>query len=207
MFPSSRNSGVEGPRQTVGEASSSPSAQDDMYLRVLENVRSGRLDGGQRFVQPNSWAGALVAGKPQMQVNMESFIEGCAFKTGMSGAMGFGLGIALGIFTSMLDPAIAGEPMSGTVGPQAKPMTVKQTAKEIGKRSMGYGKSFGAIGAMFSGTECMLESYQGRTGSANSVVCGCVVGGALGLRAGVKPGVMGCAGFAAFSAAIDHFMR
>ena len=85
---------------------------------------------------------------------------------------GFGLGIALGIFTSMLDPAIAGEPMSGTVGPQAKPMTVKQTAKEIGKRSMGYGKSFGAIGAMFSGTECMLESVGDNDGGG---MCGGLV--------------------------------
>ena len=42
-----------------------------------------------------------------------------------------------------------------------------------------------------------VAQYQGRTGSANSVVCGCVVGGALGLRGELdqflsQPSCAGC---------------
>ena len=77
--------------KTVGESSSSADVDtetsDTVLLGIMANVQSGRLGGG-RYVQANSWAGAMVAGKPDMQVKMESFIESCSFKTGMAGAMG-----------------------------------------------------------------------------------------------------------------------
>ncbi len=68
--------------------------------------------------------------------------------------------------------------------------------------------------------------YRGKSGMSTAVMSGCIVGGVIGLRgkmsalnilvikvcvcvcvAGVKAGAVGCAGFAAFSAAIDYFMR
>lgn len=36
---------------------------------------------------------------------------------------------------------------------------------------------------------------------------GCFTGGVLAAKAGPKAAAMGCAGFAAFSAAIDYFMQ
>ena len=41
----------------------------------------------------------------------------------------------------------------------------------------------------------------------NSVSAGCITGGLLAMNAGPQAAAMGCAGFAAFSAAIDYFME
>ncbi len=41
----------------------------------------------------------------------------------------------------------------------------------------------------------------------NGVSAGCITGGVLAAQGGPYAIVVGCAGFAAFSAAIDHFMK
>lgn len=41
----------------------------------------------------------------------------------------------------------------------------------------------------------------------NGIMAGCVTGGVLGAKAGPQAAAVGCAGFAAFSAAIDYYMR
>ena len=98
------------------------------------------------------------------------------------------------------------------------------------------GKNFGAIGLMFAGTECVLVSgltivfetsdledflwqnlaaqfenpltdgYRGWHDWTTSPTVGFMVGGSMGLRAGIKPGLYGGAGFAVFSYIIDRFM-
>lgn len=41
----------------------------------------------------------------------------------------------------------------------------------------------------------------------NGIGAGCITGGALAYKAGPYAAGLGCAGFAAFSAAIDYYMR
>jgi hypothetical protein len=41
----------------------------------------------------------------------------------------------------------------------------------------------------------------------NSVSAGCITGGILSSRGGPQASLMGCAGFAAFSAVIDYFIE
>jgi mitochondrial import inner membrane translocase subunit TIM22 len=69
-----------------------------------------------------------------------------------------------------------------------------------------YAKGFGAVGAIFAGSECVIEKARAKHDMYNSVYAGCFTGGALAARAGPQAMCAGCATFAAFSAMIDHFM-
>lgn len=79
--------------------------------------------------------------------------------------------------------------------------------KDMGSRSYSQAKTFGLIGLMYSGTECCIEGFRAKSDLHNSVAAGCITGGALAYKAGPQAAAFGCAGFAAFSAAIDYYMR
>lgn len=125
------------------------------------------------------------------------FFESCVFKSVLSCVVGGGLGAAFGLFTAGIDPNI-----TGTQTP-----TVRLVWKEMKFRTVSYAKNFALIGAMFAGTECVIESYRGKTDLVNGTASGAVVGGVIGFRAGLQAGVIGAAGFAVFSAAIDYYFR
>lgn len=63
------------------------------------------------------------------------------------------------------------------------------------------------VGALFSGTECCIEGLRAKNDLTNGIAAGCITGGILGAKAGPQAALLGCAGFAAFSAAIDAYMR
>lgn len=84
---------------------------------------------------------------------------------------------------------------------------IKAGLKDMGKASWSSAKNFGMIGALFSGTECCIEGFRGRNELSNGVAAGCVTGGILARNGGPTAVAVGCGGFAAFSAAIDYYMR
>ena len=84
---------------------------------------------------------------------------------------------------------------------------VRRGFKDMGARSWSSAKNFGIVGALYSGTECCIEGLRAKNDLTNSVAAGCVTGGILGAKAGPQAAAFGCAGFAAFSAAIDAYMR
>ncbi|XP_022109664.1 mitochondrial import inner membrane translocase subunit Tim22-like [Acanthaster planci] len=142
--------------------------------------------------------GLPQAPKTREELTMERVMESCTFKTVMSCVLGFALGAAIGLFAASVDP----------VDPdQAAKQKARDVLKDMGRRSVFHAKNFALIGAMFAGTECIIESYRGQSDWKNSPIAGCVTGGLIGYRAGLKPGVAGCVGFAAFSAAIDHYFH
>ena len=77
----------------------------------------------------------------------------------------------------------------------------------MGSRSFSSAKNFGLVGLIFSGTECCIEGYRAKNDLTNGVAAGCLTGGILASKAGPQAAALGCAGFAAFSAAIDAYMR
>jgi mitochondrial import inner membrane translocase subunit TIM22 len=79
--------------------------------------------------------------------------------------------------------------------------------KDMGSRSFSSAKNFGKVGAIFAGTECCIEGYRAKNVLSNGVMAGCITGGVLAAPAGPQAAAVGCAGFAAFSAAIDYYMR
>ena len=77
----------------------------------------------------------------------------------------------------------------------------------MGQRSFSSAKNFGLVGAIFAGTECCIEGYRAKNDMKNGIASGCITGGILAAKAGPQATMIGCAGFAAFSAAIDSYMR
>ncbi|KAL8711771.1 MAG: hypothetical protein Q9220_003942 [cf. Caloplaca sp. 1 TL-2023] len=121
--------------------------------------------------------------------------------------MGFALGGAFGLFMSSMS---YDTPLSPN-GQQLTNLPLRQQLsrgfRDMGSRSYSSAKSFGLIGLIFSGTECCIESYRAKSDWKNGSAAGCITGGALGAKAGPQAAAFGCAGFAAFSTAIDAFMR
>ncbi len=77
----------------------------------------------------------------------------------------------------------------------------------MGARSYGTAKSFAMIGALYSGTECAIEGFRARNDMTNSVAAGCLTGAILARSGGLQSAAVGCAGFAAFSLAIETWLR
>jgi import inner membrane translocase subunit TIM22 len=145
-------------------------------------------------------------------------MESCPAKTAISGTMGFGLGGVFGLFMASMrydTPMSAGLPPGGLPpGTTAKspldlPMREQLRAgfKDMGKASWSSAKNFGYIGAVFAGTECVVEGLRAKNDLYNGVASGCFTGGFLARNGGPQAMAVGCAGFAAFSAAIDAYMR
>ena len=62
------------------------------------------------------------------------------------------------------------------------------------------------MGALFAGTECVIEKARAKHDARNSVYAGCATGAIMAHSGGPKAMCIGCATFAAFSALIDRFM-
>lgn len=66
---------------------------------------------------------------------------------------GFVLGGAFGVFTAGIDTNVGFDPKD----PYRTP-TAKEVLKDMGQRGISYAKNFAIVGAMFSCTECVVES-------------------------------------------------
>jgi import inner membrane translocase subunit TIM22 len=84
---------------------------------------------------------------------------------------------------------------------------LKAGLRDMYRSSVSSGRNFAKVGAIFSGTECAIEGLRAKNDLYNGVAGGCLTGGILARNAGPQAVVVGCAGFAVFSAAIDAYMR
>lgn len=69
------------------------------------------------------------------------------------GLPGFVLGGAFGVFTAGIDTNVGFDPKDPLRTP-----TAREVLKDMGQRGMSYAKNFAIVGAMFSCTECIIES-------------------------------------------------
>ncbi|KAK9760690.1 Mitochondrial import inner membrane translocase subunit tim22 [Basidiobolus ranarum] len=138
---------------------------------------------------------------PKEVALIHSVMESCPFKFASSAAIGFALGGVFGIFMSSMDftPPEAIE--------QPTRVQLRNMVREMGKKSYSTAKNFAVVGAIYSGTECIIEGYRAKNDLWNSVSAGCITGGILAAQTGPRGVMFGCGGFAAFSAAIDYFLR
>ena len=65
---------------------------------------------------------------------------------------GYGLGAVFGLFTAGVGPSMPNH-MTGVADQSAKAIL-----KDMKSRAVSFGKNFGVVGLMFSGTECLVES-------------------------------------------------
>ena len=73
-------------------------------------------------------------------------------------------------------------------------------------KSWSYAKGFAAFGALYSGSECVIEQTRAKHDIYNSAYAGCFTGGVMARSGGKEGMAMGCATMAALSVCMDRFM-
>lgn len=111
------------------------------------------------------------------------------------GVMGTLFGAFTGLFLSSMSHS------DHTLAPTAN--SVRQVLKEMLSKTGATAKSFGMIGALFSGAECVVEGWRGKHDVFNVMAAGCWTGAFLSRHSGPSGMAVGCAGFSAFSTAIE----
>ncbi|KAJ7686534.1 mitochondrial import inner membrane translocase subunit TIM22 [Mycena rosella] len=138
----------------------------------------------------------------RMEQFMAEAMTSCPAKTVMAGGAGLALGMVFSLMTASMayeDPLLRQH--AGTA------QRARDILRDTGKTMWTSGKSFGKVGAIYSSIECVIESYRGRNDLYNSVGAGFLSGGVLARASGPKAAFGGGLAFAAFSCAIDMFMR
>ncbi|EMR10223.1 hypothetical protein PNEG_01495 [Pneumocystis murina B123] len=130
--------------------------------------------------------------------------ESCIFKSILSGGTGFVIGSVFGLFMSSISMDIS---VDHKIYDKSFKEQLKYGFKDMGKRSWLSAKNFATVGAIFSGSECCIESYRAKNDIYNGISAGCFTGGALTIKSGPKAMAIGCLGFSAFSAVIDYYLR
>ncbi|KAM0601550.1 hypothetical protein ACHAP1_008588 [Verticillium nonalfalfae] len=166
-------------------------------------------DGAGAGAQPP--AGGISGDDPNVKA-MNNFMENCFAKGAMSGVMGFGMGGLFGMFMASMSydtPFHTATPGGPQTPVSSLPMKqqLRVGLKDMGQRSYSTARSFGKVGALFAGIECGIEGLRAKNDLTNGVAAGCVTGGILARNAGPQAAAGGCIAFAAFSAAIDAYMR
>lgn len=139
--------------------------------------------------------------------NVERVSESCLLATAKSAIVGFVFGGGIGLFLSSISTESVGvETLSAR-------QQISQTLREMGRRSWSSAKSLAIVSLLFTAIECTVEKQRAKTDSVNTVVAGCTSGAILAAKSSgwtavgtPKAALLGCAGFAAFSTAMEKFM-
>jgi len=164
------------------------------FEQVTKHLMGSQIRPYPNILVPQSAGPARIQTREELM--MQKIMESCPFRGAMSFVVGGAMGGFLGLFSSSIAPHQT-----------AVPMTTKETLIDMKNTIGSSAKNFAVIGLMFATTDCLIESYRGKSDMKNAVYSGFVTGGLLGLRAGATAAVWGGCGFAAFSVVIDYFMH
>lgn len=145
--------------------------------------------------------------------SLSIIMQSCPGKLVLSGVTGYALGGIFGLFISSMQYDTPIHSPLNNLNPNKTfvdlpfKQQMKLQFKDMGKRSLSSAKSFGTMGAIYSGSECLIESLRAKNDYWNGVWGGCSTGGVLAVKNGPVAAGMGCVGFAAFSAAIEWYLR
>ncbi|KAG2527945.1 hypothetical protein JM18_002835 [Phytophthora kernoviae] len=151
----------------------------------------------------------LPAYPPQILQHLQPnpILESCAGKFFLSAAMGYVMGNVFGLVLGSYEGITPPVPLPGQREMPKVPW--RESMADSWKVTRGkcryWGNNFLVISAMFSGLECASEKVRGRHDVGNELVAGCATGAALAAGQGFQAQCLGCAGFAAFSYAINYF--
>ncbi|KAK5462981.1 Mitochondrial import inner membrane translocase subunit tim22 [Exophiala xenobiotica] len=156
-------------------------------------------------------AGSSTAGMNEQEQKMVKMMSGamesCLAKSIMAGAMGGVLGGAFGLFMSSMAYDTPLSPQGQQITSLPVREQLKRGLKDMGAKSWSSAKNFAMIGGIYSGVECTIEGFRAKSDLKNSALAGCITGAGLAYKAGPQAALLGCGGFAAFSTAIDAYMR
>ena len=88
------------------------------------------------------------------QKAIQQVIESCPGKTVLSSVAGFAFGGLFGMFMSSIDWQSTTEEFQS----KSTKEQIKITLKDMGQKSFSNAKNFMIVAALFSGTECIIES-------------------------------------------------
>lgn len=137
------------------------------------------------------------------EVYQQDAMDNCAIKTAMSCVLGGALGGVMGVVFGAFEPMEVPAPDA----PKVKlTETIRQGVRSAGARSWSYAKGFAAFGALYAGSECVVEKVRAKHDVTNSAYAGCFTGGVMARSGGPSGMAFGCASMAALSVAMDKFM-
>ncbi|KAF8339405.1 mitochondrial import inner membrane translocase subunit TIM22 [Amanita rubescens] len=181
----------------------------------MSNIFNGRFPSGLQIYakgQEPLPPGLVEEDRPAYEQNkklehyMVSAMESCPAKTIMAGGAGLGIGAFFSLMSASFayeDPLLRQQTQAGKNTAQR----ARDVFKEMGRGMWSTGKGFGKVGALFAGIECVIESYRAKNDIYNSVASGFLAGAVLARNSGPKAAFGGGLAFAAFSTAIDLFLR
>mmetsp|Transcript_36004 Transcript_36004/g.70845 ORF Transcript_36004/g.70845 Transcript_36004/m.70845 type:complete len:246 (+) Transcript_36004:139-876(+) len=155
---------------------------------------------------PLAWT--PVATPQALQPEFGWLAESCGGRATMGVVGGGVMGLLMGVFLSaMSDVTPPVTVVTGRMVPAA-PMKeqMRHSLRTTGDKSLYWARNFAFITGVFSGSECLVEKARGKHDVWNPVMSGCATGAAMQAKSGPQAAALGCAGFAAFSLAIEAVM-
>jgi import inner membrane translocase subunit TIM22 len=185
----------EEPSPPEGEWAQPVHVNDAMEIFLSDRYRNLRIGNRAQLAEPLSFF-ELV------QVQPDKLFESCIVRAIFSGVAGVGLGALMGGFFHTMQPVDSAFDEKLTFREQ-----VRRQYKGFGANCVRMAKGFGKVGLVYSGIECAMERERAQRDVPNALYAGCLTGAVLAYKAGPQGMAMGCAGFAAFSAAIEAIMN